>query len=170
MITGRWELKITNYGLDNLKNSQKVDDISLYIKNTENEQAKVVGSVDDLLWLAPESVVATPHNVYLTFPSQQADVYSAGIIINQILTRERPYSNLKASPHSIFNQVCEDELRPKMRPLGQDDFTSGMNAIIHDCLETDCFQRPSFDTLGVKYYYINHDKSILLIFVMHRLK
>lgn len=159
MITGRWELKISNYGLENLKSTQKIDDLLLSVKNTDEERARVLSSVDDLLWLAPESVIATPHNVYLTFPSQHADVYSAGVIINEILTREKPYGDLNTSPQHIFNQVCEDDLRPKMKPSGQDDFTDGMNAIIHDCLEADCFDRPSFDTIGVGVFFYNSKKK-----------
>lgn len=150
MISGRWELKIANYGLEGIKNIQRIDDFVL-VKN-HNEQVHVLGSLDDLLWLAPESVITTIENVYLTFPSQQADVYSAGIIINEILTREKPYAELHQSPQMIFNQVCEDEIRPKVKisSIEQDDFTNGMVSIVRDCLQTDPLLRPTFCTLGVR--------------------
>lgn len=149
MITGRWELKIANYGLEGIKNIQRVDDFVLV--KSHNEQAHVLNSLDDLLWLAPESVVATTENVYLTFPSQQADVYSAGIIINEILTREKPYSELHQSPQIIFNQVCEKNIRPevKISATDQGDFTNGMVSIVQDCLQTDPLLRPTFGALGV---------------------
>lgn len=87
MVTGRWELKISNYGLRQLRHSQVVDTMghspnlkrknSLFKKDAvlTDEIAHVLRSTETLLWLAPESVVTTPLNVYLTYPSKQADVY-----------------------------------------------------------------------------------------------
>lgn len=87
MITGRWELKISNYGLGQLRHSQVVDrtDYSPNLKRKNSlfrkdagltdEIAHVLRSTETLLWLAPESVVTTPSNAYLTYPSKQADVY-----------------------------------------------------------------------------------------------
>lgn len=87
MVTGRWELKISNYGLGQLRHSQVVDrmDNSPNLKRRNSllkkeaaltdDIAHVIRSTETLLWLAPESVVTTPLNVYLTYPSKQADVY-----------------------------------------------------------------------------------------------
>ncbi|GAA5802177.1 hypothetical protein HPULCUR_007638 [Helicostylum pulchrum] len=114
--------------------------------------AQVLRSPNTLLWLAPESVVALPSNVYITFPSKPADVYSVGIIINEILTREKPYtSQLQGglSPAVIFKQICDIELRPRMQLSGQDDFTYGMNLIISDCLQNNSNSRPSLNAIAV---------------------
>jgi serine/threonine protein kinase len=166
MVTGRWELKISNYGLDHIKSTQidiidppqlirKQSSPLLFVDDgSSTEQvAHVIRSTQNLLWMAPESVVATPSNVYLTYPSRQADVYSAGIIINEILTRESPFADHlreHLSPEIIFNQVCEIDLRPRTQPSGQDDFTDGMSAIVSDCLQRNCYARPSFTTIGVR--------------------
>lgn len=50
---------------------------SLFSKDAAltDEVAHVLRSTETLLWLAPESVVATPSNVYLAYPSKPADVY-----------------------------------------------------------------------------------------------
>ncbi|KAL9558812.1 hypothetical protein MBANPS3_000712 [Mucor bainieri] len=163
MVTGRWELKIANYGLRQLRHSQVVDTMgcsptalkhkhnNLFPKDAAlytDEVAHVLRSTETLLWLAPESVVATPSNVYLAYPSKPADVYSAGIIINEILTREKPYVHQQACPEYVFQQVCSMDLRPRMQPPGIDDFTEGMNSIVSDCLQRDAYARPSFASIG----------------------
>ncbi|KAG2235247.1 hypothetical protein INT48_004714 [Thamnidium elegans] len=166
MITGRWELKISNYGFNRIRNSQLdlIDPPTLVRKQSSSfnvlfddvtpshdQVARVLKSQNTLLWLAPESVVATPSNVYITFPSKPADVYSVGIIINEILTREKPYASQLhggLSPEIIFGQICDLELRPRMQPSGQDDFTYGMNLIVSDCLQRNSNERPSLNAIA----------------------
>ncbi|EPB87482.1 RGC/RGC protein kinase [Mucor circinelloides 1006PhL] len=161
MVTGRWELKISNYGLRQLRYSQVVDTMgysptarkrrnSLFSKDAAftDEVAHVLRSTETLLWLAPESVVATPSNVYLAYPSKSADVYSAGVIINEILTRERPYANRQSCPEHIFHEVCTVDLRPQMQPPSRDDFTEGMTSIVSDCLQRNAYARPSFTSIA----------------------
>lgn len=88
MVTGRWELKISSYGLGQLRHSQAVDTMgcspttlkrknSLFLKDAAltKQVAHVLRSNETLLWLAPESVVPSPSNVYLAYPSKPADVY-----------------------------------------------------------------------------------------------
>lgn len=88
---------------------------------------------------------------------------SAGIIINEILTREKPYAiqldKQHLSPEAIYKQVCEQDLRPHMQPPGQDGFTAGMNSIVVDCLQKNAFARPSFATIGVMTIVIKKNSS-----------
>lgn len=96
MITGRWELKISNYGFNDIKNTQLdfIDPPNLIRKQSSSSNvlfddvspsheqvAQVWRSSNTLLWLAPESVVAVHSNVYITFPNKPTDVYGVGIII-----------------------------------------------------------------------------------------
>lgn len=82
-------------------------------------------------------------------------MFSAGIIINEILTREKPYAReLKGtSPALVFQQVCNNGLRPRMQPPKQDGYTDGMNSIVFDCLHPNPTLRPSFKTIGVSRYH-----------------
>jgi hypothetical protein len=81
MVTGRWELKISNYGLENIRDSQmEIVQKPMNEQSTSSDEsfpgvARVLRSTKTLFWLAPESVVATPLNEYLTFPTRQADVF-----------------------------------------------------------------------------------------------
>lgn len=167
MITGRWELKIANYGFNHIKNTQieLADPPALVRKQSStlnalfddvtpsHEQvAQILRSPKALPWLAPESIISTPSNVYITFPSKQGDVYSVGIIINEILTRERPYNSQLQdglSYEEIFDQICELDLRPRMQSSSEDDFTCSMNLIISDCLQKNSHSRPSFTAIAV---------------------
>lgn len=77
-------------------------------------------------------------------------LFSAGIIINEILTRERPYcADQQMCPEDIFQHVCTMDLRPRMLPPGIDDFTEGMNSIVSDCLQRNAYARPSFTSIAV---------------------
>ncbi|XP_059159102.1 atrial natriuretic peptide receptor 2-like [Physella acuta] len=76
LIDSRFSVKVAYYGLPTI-----YDRIQLASKQQSNEK--------DLLWKAPEVLrpggIATP----------EADVYSLGIVISELLTRDEPYSQDK---------------------------------------------------------------------------
>jgi hypothetical protein len=84
MITGRWDLKISNYGLKNIRRIQveSVDPPAAHItKNNKpcmgsSPSAEyVLRSPETLLWLAPEATVLKWNNMYWTEPGKQSDIY-----------------------------------------------------------------------------------------------
>ncbi|KAI8391178.1 uncharacterized protein BYT42DRAFT_602084 [Radiomyces spectabilis] len=169
MISGKWELKITDYGLKKVRHSQLDPLIQLSLhKNyhqssvqsngasaTEQSEAQALPNHEKLLWIAPESVTYSPLDVYLTHPSKAADVYSAGIIINEILTRETPYHELTEqglSPEVIFEHIRDKGLRPTMQLPMQDEYSDDVNAVILDCLQVDPSLRPTFSGIGLEKY------------------
>ncbi|KAI8997000.1 kinase-like domain-containing protein [Pilobolus umbonatus] len=161
MITGRWELKISNYGLLRVRGSQSeaIDTLPTSTKKDISTSSflddipRVIKTPDVLLWLAPESVIATQKKIHMTIPSKQADVFSAGIVINEILTREKPYQEhtaLGIDSSSIFLNVCGKGLRPAMNEVADDAYMMDMNSIVADCLEGDPEERPSFSSINVR--------------------
>lgn len=96
-ITGRWELKISDYGLDKVRQSQydptlmhslgkqfpQLSRTSRILPNhlpgtthkQDTQPMIIVPHNENLLWLAPESVVCDDSNVCLTKPSRRADAY-----------------------------------------------------------------------------------------------
>ncbi|KAF7727728.1 hypothetical protein EC973_007187 [Apophysomyces ossiformis] len=167
MVSGKWELKITDYGLDAVRHSQldplmlsalpkKTDQIS------DNASTHVIQTSDKLLWAAPESIVCTPLGFYLTYPTKAANVYSnfnsAGIIINEILTRELPYMEQRLqglSSESIFNQVRHDGLYPRMLPEGHDGYSDGIKSVIMKCLQRDPDIRPTVSSIAAQVQEID---------------
>ncbi|KAI8092857.1 uncharacterized protein BX664DRAFT_96027 [Halteromyces radiatus] len=161
-ISSKWELKISNYGLHKLRRSQ-VDSVLLpSVRNNYLEVAgqrnEIINNLEDLnvvqfnrtlLWLAPESVYRTPLGIYLTNPSKSADVYSAGIIMNEIITRELPYQALLDDGLTAENIFNMQHSGPSCLVLSKkDDYAEKFNSIILDCLRRDSSGRPSFATIG----------------------
>ncbi|KAG0179191.1 hypothetical protein DFQ29_002414 [Apophysomyces sp. BC1021] len=164
MVSGKWELKITDYGLNEVRQSQ-LDPLMLSALPKKTDQipndgrgTHVIQTSDKLLWAAPESIVCTPLGFYLAFPSKSANVYSTGIIINEILTREKPYIQQRLegfSCESIFNQIRDEGLSPRTQPKGHDGYSDGINVIILECLQRDPDMRPSLSSIAVKIQEID---------------
>ncbi|KAI9470491.1 MAG: hypothetical protein EXX96DRAFT_358928 [Benjaminiella poitrasii] len=154
LITGKWELKITDYGLGKVHRSQ-IDPsvLSALRKNSHmdnkeliSDQTYLLPSSEHLLWAAPEIVTCTSMGIYMICPTKRADIYSVGIIINEILTRERPYQkflNDGLSCENIFMRVCGENLKVTMRPAAEDEYTDEINAIVYKCLQSDPSARPT---------------------------
>ncbi|CEP15224.1 hypothetical protein [Parasitella parasitica] len=132
LISGKWELKITDYGLRKIHRTQ-ID-------------PTIMTDITNLLWVAPESVACTSIGLYVTSPTKSADIYSVGIILNEILTRERPYQKLLNQGftlENIFRRVCEENLRVVMKTSTDDEYADKINLIINDCLQSDPSSRPT---------------------------
>lgn len=83
LITGKWELKITDYGLRKVRCSQ-IDPtvVGALRKNSHvdskdlcSDHTQILSSSEHLLWVAPESVACTPIGLYMTSPTKHADIY-----------------------------------------------------------------------------------------------
>ena len=115
VVDGRFTLKITDYSLFKIKQSQNLE--SLY-DSTKTERS------DDLLWTAPEILLAKDANKdkplskkdKLEYGSQKGDVYSFGIIIQEVCTRLHPFGTLNMSASSILKKIkkCPPLLRPRI--------------------------------------------------------
>ncbi|KAL7326247.1 Histidine kinase osmosensor, variant 3 [Mucor circinelloides] len=166
LITGKWELKISDYGLQKVRCSQ-IDPtvVGALRKNSHvdskdlcSDHTQIMTSSEHLLWVAPESVACTPIGLYMTSPTKRADIYSVGIIINEILTRERPYQKLLnqgITYENIFQRVCEENLQVTMRAAAEDEYADKINTIIRDCLQSDPNSRPT--CLAIKNQMRNID-------------
>ena len=90
-------------------------------------------------WMAPEIL----REDFKTFPSVSSDTYSLGVIINEIFTRQAPYSEHRDNLTylEVLKAVIQNNLRPK-----HGEFTAtDINHIIDKCWEPDPHQRPSLD-------------------------
>lgn len=83
LITGKWELKITGYGLRKVHRTQ-IDPTVLgalrknsHVDNKDllSDHTQMMTSSENLLWVAPESVACTPIGLYITSPTKRADIY-----------------------------------------------------------------------------------------------
>lgn len=85
-------------------------------------------------WTAPELMIDGDYN-------QKVDVYSFGIILWEILTREVPFRGL--SPFAIAHEVCESD----SRPLIPQNCPPKLAKLIQVCWNKDPSKRPDFNAI-----------------------
>ncbi|KAF9571479.1 hypothetical protein EC968_000510 [Mortierella alpina] len=119
-----------------------------------------------LLWAAPECLELNKDGEYEVFGSQRGDLYSAGVIFNEILTRRLPYSDSFTDQPSILDLVKEQDFRPTL--MDEDDPSllpedreniKQMNILIHLCLSKEPTTRPHFTAILARINDINPHKS-----------
>ena len=99
VVTGRWSCKITDYGLRQLKQSSKRDEDS---------------DMKQLLWIAPELIQDHRADSQGT---QKGDVYSFGIITQEVLLQDGPYADNTPVLSLEETVKCVEEIQdPPYRP------------------------------------------------------
>ena len=89
-------------------------------------------------WMAPEIIEHKPYD-------QQADVYSFGIVLWELLTCQVPYSD--RTPLQAAVGVVQNGLRPNIPPSTPADLAD----IMRLCWQREPSVRPSFETLKKKF-------------------
>ena len=134
------DLKSLNIFLTNdLKNSSDITDIKigdfglsiLYEKKNFKNLAERVGTCH---WMAPEVINSQKYTT-------KADVYSFGIIIWEVCTREKPYDCL--SKENILFRVSVRKERPSLKRINNDT-PKKLVELMQKCWEHDPNKRPSF--------------------------
>ncbi|KAI9555200.1 hypothetical protein GHT06_017715 [Daphnia sinensis] len=148
VVTSRWVLQITDYGLHELRAAAEKDSMG------DHELYR------NLLWKAPELLNDQSGSVR---GSQKADVYAFGMILFEILTRQDAFSGYNFEPKDIVDKIRagpapgEKPFRPDLQMLQeycifvQPDIGMGCPEYIRSCME-DCWaelpeQRPDFPTI-----------------------
>ncbi|XP_052058867.1 atrial natriuretic peptide receptor 1-like [Mytilus californianus] len=141
VIDSRFVLKVTGFGLRRLK-----------------QQCKENVSQDNSFWTAPEHLRTKDRTV-----SQPGDVYSFGIILYEILTRNEPYSeelDMFTSLEIIMKVINTENppFRPSLPKTTNKDFMRGIETIMYDCLNEDPQNRPYFMIIGKRIKDATGDK------------
>lgn len=98
VVDARWVLKITDYGIPGFFEAQGL------VAPTK--------SAKDLLWTAPEALRAAKG--YPRCGTQAADVYSFGIIMQEVVVRGEPFCMLSLAPEEIITKIKKPP--PLIRP------------------------------------------------------
>ncbi len=154
VVNSRWTCKITGHGLGSLRNSPSLEELP----------------PNKLLWVAPEQFHNVPDNVYLM---KQFDVYSFGIIVQEIFLEGGPYcANVpEVQPDEIIHKV-KQELQPPFRPILPPGMcTRDWAGLIQTCWHEHSDSRPSFDKIihTIKRFY-THDSFDLVDNMIKRLE
>ncbi|XP_031564714.1 atrial natriuretic peptide receptor 1-like [Actinia tenebrosa] len=138
LIDNRWVCKIADYGLKLIKANQKKD------LETGNH-----ASFAKLFWKAPELLYgSTTNKDKKPLSTQCGDVYSYGIILYELLTREEPYSAVDLSPRDVIARVCSRSFPPFRPSVPQDITNIPMINLMKLCWDDDPQVRPSFNEIN----------------------
>lgn len=128
-------VKVCDFGLSQVKNHGERLKDKEFAKGTP-------------LWMAPEVMLFKELD-------EKCDIYSFGIVLWELVTREHPFSRHK-SYETFVRAVCKYRERPII-PL---DIEPSLGKLIEDCWQHSPSDRPSFEEITNRLDYILIDIAI----------
>ncbi|KFH71442.1 RGC/RGC protein kinase [Podila verticillata NRRL 6337] len=129
--------------------------------------ARTAKEILDGLWVAPENMI-NKGTVFHKTASKSGDVYSAGIVFNEIMTRKLPYARqLDAmdpilGPSILLDMIKEQHLRPDfLLDDASDESIGAVNNLIRTCLQPDPCLRLSFSSILHRLRLISPDGDMI---------
>nr|UDO47406.1 ser/thr kinase [Pandoravirus massiliensis] len=124
LLDNKWNVKVSDFGLTKFR-----ADLA------DGAGTAPIGSVH---WMAPEVL-----NESLDIDYAMADVYSFGIILWEVLTRQQPYNGM--TPAAVAVAVIRDDARPRIpADLNVDAQPESYVDLIKECWHRDPTVRPTF--------------------------
>ncbi|KDO19726.1 TKL protein kinase [Saprolegnia parasitica CBS 223.65] len=109
----------------------KLSDFGISRERTLDET--MTAGVGTIFWTAPEVLLGEHY-------SEMADIYSFGVVLCEIDTREAPYPNMKAVPQvTMVHRITNEGLRPAF----SEACPAQLQTIASRCLDADPTMRPS---------------------------
>uniref|UniRef100_A0A9L0T1B0 Guanylate cyclase n=1 Tax=Equus caballus TaxID=9796 RepID=A0A9L0T1B0_HORSE len=143
VVDGRFVLKITDYGLESFRDLETEQGHTLYAKK---------------LWTAPELLrMASPP----ARGSQAGDVYSFGIILQEIALRSGVFhvEGLDLSPKEIIERVTRGEQPPFRPSLALQSHLEELGQLMQRCWAEDPQERPPFQQIRLMLRKFNREHS-----------
>uniref|UniRef100_A0A336MP66 Guanylate cyclase n=1 Tax=Culicoides sonorensis TaxID=179676 RepID=A0A336MP66_CULSO len=152
VVDARWVLKITDYGLPAFYEAQG---LSMPVK-----------SAKELLWTAPEALRGTKN--YPKYGTQPADVYSFGIIMQEVVVRGEPYCMLSLSPDEIIAKIKKPP--PLIRPsVSKGAAPPEAINIMRQCWAENPEMRPDFVTVCERFKQLNQGRKVNFVDTMFQM-
>ena len=99
VVDSRWTVKITGFGLKSF--AEDTPD--------EEEQADPDAMAYSLFWTAPELLFGKNSLADVKSGSTSGDVYSMGVIMAELLTRQEPYHDAGMRPESLIKAISSSQ-------------------------------------------------------------
>ncbi|XP_006821919.1 speract receptor-like [Saccoglossus kowalevskii] len=133
VVNNRWMLKITDYGLHEIKKGQLEEDAGEY------------AYYSNLLWRAPEHL--REGKAMTLGGSLKGDVYSFAMILQEIYTRAQPFHMNDEEPKGIVEKLIiggNPPYRPDISDITEDVAPKCIIEAMQVCWAEDPLDRPSF--------------------------
>ncbi|KAG0075288.1 hypothetical protein BGZ90_010063, partial [Linnemannia elongata] len=144
------------------------------IEEDENEKdgcpyliASTAAEIHAGLWVAPENMIHKGR-VYHKVATKSGDVFSAGIVFNEIMTRTSPYERQLQDmdpvdgPSQLLDLIKYDGLRPDpFVDNERDEGIAHLNNLIRNCLQSEPLMRPSFANIQHRLRLISPDGDMI---------
>ncbi|XP_033149896.1 retinal guanylyl cyclase 2 isoform X1 [Drosophila busckii] len=167
VVDARWVLKITDYGLNAFYESQGLQPLPRNAK--------------DLLWTAPEllrSMKTTQqqqqhhhhHHQHgrVQLGTQLGDVYSFGIIMQEVVVRGEPYCMLSLAPDDIIAKIRKPP--PLIRPsVSKGAAPPEAINIMRQCWAEQPDMRPDFNSVYERFKMLNHGRKVNFVDTMFQM-
>ncbi|XP_032577675.1 uncharacterized protein LOC6613836 [Drosophila sechellia] len=164
VVDARWVLKITDYGLNSFYESQGLP--------PRPRSAK------ELLWTAPEllrNMKLHQHQHHhhhqhgrIQLGTQLGDVYSFGIIMQEVVVRGEPYCMLSLSPEEIIVKIKKPP--PLIRPsVSKGAAPPEAINIMRQCWAEQPDMRPDFNSVYERFKMLNHGRKVNFVDTMFQM-
>ncbi|XP_016950698.1 uncharacterized protein LOC108024967 isoform X2 [Drosophila biarmipes] len=164
VVDARWVLKITDYGLNSFYESQGLP--------PRPRSAK------ELLWTAPELLRSMKHfqqhhhhhhqHGRIQLGTQLGDVYSFGIIMQEVVVRGEPYCMLSLAPEEIIAKIKKPP--PLIRPsVSKGAAPPEAINIMRQCWAEQPDMRPDFNSVYERFKMLNHGRKVNFVDTMFQM-
>ncbi|XP_063978176.1 retinal guanylyl cyclase 2 isoform X2 [Diachasmimorpha longicaudata] len=151
VIDARWVLKVADYGLPAFYEAQSI------VTPTKNAR--------DLLWTAPELL---RHSGLRKRGTQPGDVYSFGIIMQEVVVRGEPFCMLALSPEDIIAKVKKPP--PLIRPsVSKGAAPPEAINIMRQCWAEAADMRPDYNAVHDLFKKLNHGRKVNFVDTMFQM-
>ncbi|KAF7996629.1 hypothetical protein HCN44_002275 [Aphidius gifuensis] len=151
VIDARWVLKIADYGLPAFYEAQNI--------------VMPAKTARDLLWTAPELL---RHTALRKRGTQPGDVYSFGIIMQEVIVRGEPFCMLARSPEEIIEKVKKPP--PLIRPsVSHQAAPPEAINIMRQCWAEAAEMRPDFNAVHDLFKKLNHGRKVNFVDTMFQM-
>ncbi|KAF9435263.1 hypothetical protein BGZ76_006600 [Entomortierella beljakovae] len=128
---------------------------------------KISTEIQEGRWVAPENMIRRGSILHRS-STRAGDVFSAGIIFNEIMTRKMPYTrqlidmDTVEGPYELLDKIKYENLRPDfLLDDGSDESIGSVNQLIRNCLQPDPCLRPSFSSILHRLRVISPDGDMI---------
>ncbi|XP_057301021.1 uncharacterized protein LOC130635645 isoform X2 [Hydractinia symbiolongicarpus] len=105
LIDNRWTVKLTGFGLHELKSGQT--DVGVFDPHSNKDIDPTKANYGSLLWTAPEILRTGVYHIdHVGRGTVEGDIYSLGLIISEMCTRDFPFADVMLEKEEIVALIC----------------------------------------------------------------